>query len=188
MRKMESLVGKRFGRLVVLSESEIRIQPCGKKKRRWRCLCDCGQEKEITQCDLISGHTRSCGCWSRDSSAITHTTHGHTMDRKQTTEYITWATMIKRCENPNGRGFYYYGRRGVKVCERWRTSFEAFLFDMGKKPSPKHSIDRINNDGNYEPGNCRWATKSQQMKNRRPPLPEGPYNMNATTNRRKGDI
>jgi hypothetical protein len=81
-------------------------------------------------------------------------------------EYVAWSGMKQRCFNPKAYGFIYYGARGISVCERWRNNFEAFLADMGLKPSPEHSLDRIDNDGDYEPGNCRWATPKEQQANR----------------------
>lgn len=95
-------------------------------------------------------------------------THGHTSNGRISSTYAAWYAMKGRCYNPRCAGFKNYGGRGIKVCDRWLNSFESFLADMGEKPSPELSLDRINNNGNYEPGNCRWATSSQQARNKRP--------------------
>ena len=127
-----------------------------RKPQRWVCKCDCGNRVELTDRVILGGKTKSCGCdhhWK---------THG----QSDTVEYQTWRSMLKRCENPKYHNYRLYGGRGVKVCERWHQ-FENFFADMGPRPSDKHSIDRINNDGNYEPGNCRWATWSEQRLNQR---------------------
>jgi len=153
-------VGDRFGRLVVerLNHVDTRFN------RFWVCACDCGKSAVVYQGNLRNGHTRSCGCLQQDIMRAMQTIHGG----RQTPEYRTWRHMAQRCENPNTRGFKNYGGRGITVCVRWRRSFANFLADMGPRPSPFHSIDRINNDGNYTPKNCRWATKSQQRRNQRP--------------------
>jgi hypothetical protein len=94
--------------------------------------------------------------------------HGHACRHPRSSEYNCWGSMIARCTNPNDPGWKNYGGRGIRVCERWRNSFENFLADMGLKPSPGLSIERVENDGNYEPGNCRWATRKEQRANQRP--------------------
>ena len=160
------LIGLRFGRLVAQSRGEA-----GHGGRvRWSCVCDCGGTALAFCGDLRSGHTGSCGCLKNEEIAARSTaraTHGHARANKRTTEYLSWAAMRQRCYKPATRGYEYYGGRGITVCDRW-SDFVAFLSDMGPKPSPKHSIDRINVDGNYEPGNCRWATGAEQQANKRP--------------------
>jgi hypothetical protein len=112
----------------------------------------------------------SCGCFQQEQASKANTTHGDSRrNGKRTPEYQAWTGMIKRCSNPSEIGFRHYGGRGIKVCERWRHSFPNFLADMGRKPSPKHSIERNDNDGNYEPSNCRWATQKEQIHNKRHP-------------------
>lgn len=157
--------GRRFGRLLVLSRT---APSTTRREARWMCSCSCGGRVVVTGSRLRLGKTRSCGCLRREIARSVHTTHGHgSAARGQSPTYRSWASMIARCTMPsNGRNWKWYGGRGVTVCPDWRDSFEAFLCDMGPRPAG-HSLDRVNSDGNYEPGNCRWATPIEQAANRK---------------------
>jgi hypothetical protein len=161
MSRTEDLTGKRFGRLVVFAKHGR-----GKHgKTLWACVCDCGGDCIVTHSSLTQGNTRSCGCLlaeSRGANGRLNRTHGLTHLR----EYRIWVNMKSRCSDPNQPAYPNYGGRGISVCERWRLSFEDFLEDMKRAPEG-HEIDRIDSDGNYEPGNCRWATSTQNTRNRR---------------------
>jgi hypothetical protein len=150
------LTGRRYGRLSVIS----RVLDQGRRHKRtaWNCRCDCGNNTIALGKQLVNGQRVSCGC-----SKIQH---GHTMEATQSRSYKTWAAMRQRCLNPKSPNFKYYGGRGIAVCQLWADSFLVFLRDMGERPENR-SIDRINPDGDYEPGNCRWATRSEQQMNRR---------------------
>jgi hypothetical protein len=162
------LTGKRFGKITVITISNYELG----KGVRWDCKCDCGKEFSTLGINLRTGNTKSCGCLKIESLKTTVrekiTKHGHCAGGRNSRAYQVWAGMIDRCSRASHEAYENYGGRGIKVCERWLHSFENFLADMGEKPTPKHSLDRFpNNDGNYEPSNCRWATKSQQQFNRR---------------------
>ena len=154
----KDLTGQRFGRLVAL-------EPVGRDKYNgilWKCQCDCGNTRIVHCHNLTSGNTKSCGCLHKEQAVALHLTHG----MSHSSEYSTWKFMLQRCENPNHKHFKYYGGRDIRVCKRWHK-FENFYEDMGQRPEGK-SIDRIDNNGNYEPGNCKWSTPHEQMMNRRP--------------------
>lgn len=141
------LVGTRFKRLLVINRGNGKLTPY------WLCRCDCGQEENIRESKLTSGRRSSCGCARGE--------------RKKSPEYHSWRGVISRCTYPKDIGWKNYGGRGITVCARWLHSFDAFLADMGPKPSPKHTIDRKDTNGHYAPDNCRWATKQEQLRNTR---------------------
>lgn len=161
--------GNQYGRLTVLSR--VAGNRCGAAV--WKCACTCGAFTEVTGVLLRKGSTSSCGCYQRETfSAATRlrgsptTSHGMCGAGKATRTWRIWEGMKQRCLNPNNTVYYLYGQRGITVCDRWANSFTAFLADMGEVP-PDMSLDRENSDGNYEPGNCRWATVVEQANNKR---------------------
>lgn len=159
------MIGKRFQRWTVLREDGYTE---GKNKRYYRylCICDCGTILSVIGRNLRKGITESCGCFQKERAAAAQEKHGHSPRTGATRTYYSWTAMIGRCSRPNNCGYKWYGARGIRVCDRWLNSFENFLEDMGERPKGK-SLDRINNDGNYEPSNCRWATQKEQIRNQR---------------------
>lgn len=153
------LAGQRFGRLVALHMAPKR------RETVWLCRCDCGTELEVVASSLRRGTTVSCGCYRADRMASLKLAHGENRKGAQTKVHKVWSGMRARCTNPKINGYHRYGGRGIKVCDRWDL-YENFLADMGEPPTPDHQLDRINSDGNYEPGNCRWATLKEQANNR----------------------
>lgn len=159
----QDLTGQRFDRLLVVSYA-------GSNKwgtSLWNCICDCGTAKIVHAGNLRKeGQRQSCGCWRREISSKKLITHSETIGHAPSKEYSAWSSMIRRCENPNTPNFHLYGGRGIEVCHEWRISFESFLSYIGRAPSLRHVLDRFpNQNGNYEPGNVRWATPKESLNN-----------------------
>jgi hypothetical protein len=164
---IKNLVGAVHGRLRVLAYDSLHVFPNGKKAAKWRCQCECGNTLVALGRDIQNGHTRSCGCIVHEMGLTKTLTHGHARKSGPSPEYRTWAGIRQRCTTPGASNYAFYGGRGITMCDRWLHSFENFLADVGPKPSPKHSIDRIDNARGYEPGNVRWITHIDQMQNTR---------------------
>lgn len=164
MGALIDLTGKKFGRWTVAG--------IGEKKGKhfsWVCLCDCGETRAVSGPSLRNGVSTSCGCYRSDVNAAIHKTHGMAKSKLN----VVWSGMKARCSNPNHESYANYGGRGIKVCDRWKT-FDNFLADMGQTYRDGLSIDRVDNDGDYEPNNCRWATLAEQATNKRYPKIETP--------------
>lgn len=167
MSKAINMTGQRFGRLICVEPT------CSTKSGLyWKCGCDCGGIIEVLRGNLLKGNTQSCGClWneSRKANGYKRIVHGRTSrlngkKKNRTGTYSSWEAMHNRCNNPKSNYYHRYGGRGIKVCERW-NNFNNFLFDMGERPEGK-TLDCINNNGNYEPSNCKWSTALEQSNNR----------------------
>jgi hypothetical protein len=158
MPLFKDLTGMVFNRWTVIERDITR-----NKHTYWKCRCSCGTLKSIESGSLIMGSSKSCSCLVADNNRDRLTTHGRT----ESVEYGIWCNIKVRCLNKNGQDFHNYKGRGITVCQEWIDSFEAFFNYIGERPTPYHSIDRINNDGNYCPGNVRWATKWEQANNTR---------------------
>lgn len=153
------LEGERFGLLVVLCLEDQRVHG----KRVWLCLCDCGEANSVTTGRLVNDWTKSCGCLGNKPGG-----RGHGDSRRGVPwapEYVVWTHMRQRCSNPKDKEWHNYGGRGIRVCLRWENSYQAFLDDVGRRPAPDLTLDRIDNDSDYRPGNTRWATRKEQLRN-----------------------
>lgn len=162
-RQSIDLTGQRFGRLEVKEEVSFELDNRHRKIRKWKCLCDCGKIKIARHKTLCCGEVRSCGCLRSETMRKKMTKHGGA----KSLEYHSWVGMIQRCYNPKSQKYPIYGGRGIRVHRFWKKSFKTFIDYIGKKPTIKHTLERINTDGNYCPGNVRWATNKEQSNNRR---------------------
>ena len=161
-RKLVEMVGYRSGNLVVTERATPALNANG--QAMWTVLCDCGATNVVTGSHLRQGRTKSCGCQTAELVGATHRKHG---ESHLTTEYVTWCSMRQRCADPASRSYPLYGGRGITVCDEWRDDYAAFLAHVGRRPSPRHSLDRIDNERGYEPGNVRWALPEVQARNTR---------------------
>lgn len=166
---LDTEIGQRFGMLVVIGhERRPYTHPSGKTEQ-WPFMhvhCDCGGESWVRRSSLKDAYTLSCGCWMRQQMSDRASTHGEARHGMRSAEWLTWQSVRRRCYDTRCKEYASYGGRGIKVDDRWVNSYESFLADMGRKPSPKHSIDRINGSLGYSASNCRWATSKEQNRNR----------------------
>lgn len=160
-KQFKDITGQRFYRLKVLKFAGYVHHKCGLRTPHWECLCACGNRCIVARPSLANGLTRSCGCLHKE----VHNAGTHGMSHSKA--YLAYQGMLQRTSNPKANSYKNYGARGIEVCERWRESFENFYADMGEPPTSSHTLDRKDNDGNYEPDNCRWVTRKTQQRNTR---------------------
>lgn len=152
---IKDITGLEFGRLTVLGYTGKSVN----SKAEWLCKCECGNKVVVMSASMLNGRTVSCGCYNTEKR--------RTHNMYKSSEYNSYHSMLQRCRNPNAPGYKYYGGRGIEVCDDWVDSFESFMSDMGLKPTPKHTIERVDNDAGYSAANCKWATMAEQSINKR---------------------
>ena len=157
-KRASDISGRTFGRLTAIAPVEMTKA----RMTKWLCICDCGSEVVTLIASLNNGNTKSCGCLQKEVVTQRNTTHGMC----HSPEYGVWSALINRCRNPNDKGYKNYGGRGIDVCKEW-YSFDAFIVDMGERPYPEDTIERVNNNHGYSPDNCQWVTQKVQMRNTR---------------------
>lgn len=165
MKTARNLIGVRFDRLVVETRHGSLVSPCGSSYPMWFCRCDCGRTTIVRGQHLRDGRIKSCGCLLVESGRTANLRHGYTAGGRKSREHNAWSHAKHRCNNSSDPRYATYGARGIRMCEEWSQSFAAFIRDMGPCPVDC-SLDRRDNDGNYEPGNARWATRAEQTNNR----------------------
>jgi hypothetical protein len=159
--------GDKYNRLTIIEEVKPLYDKRNKMVRIVKCECECGNKSNYRLADIKRGMTKSCGCLHIELSTTRSIKRLTTHNKSNINEYKTWGNIKTRCYNKNREEYKNYGGRGITVCDRWLSSFENFYKDMGHKPTPSHSIDRINVNGNYEPDNCKWSTRKEQANNKR---------------------